>query len=551
MAWIALATVVALLLFGLFVPVYTDEIGWRFQERAGIDGIDMMINDVCGHNTLATPPWFMLPVRWFSAAANTALPSPLYVRIEGTGCALLWLTLLLQIIRLGTARHGERSYLTMLAAGLIGMGLLPLLMVMSRPEQPLIICTTAMVIIALAQGRDDRASNFVLPLKVAGVVALAAIALSYHLKGVLYSPVAAACIVTCRPGRHAVVSKVAGLACLIALTALAAAYWTSRFSCPGDPVLAAKLAHQNVLVMLGRPSEYLRHLPGLFLNALPQRYVALTVPAEMQMSGWIPAHTFPAWVAFVFGPLQILVWTTAIGMAALSLMLFAARHGVRAVLEVRFAAPLAILACVLVWGFSQNIKNDYEAAHVLPLLALAIVLSATLAEPAGAIPRLLHGLAPVAVALTMISTLVVVIYCVGPLTRAAGSPGFPPNQLYSVANFHFGQIRRDAYNAMQRAHFPKRRLRRVLVDDTTYFILQGSYLPLHRLGVIETWVGRNTDPVVYLVSRRSDGIVMGCKLLPQALQDVAVRSGAVCAVNASTLRAMVSAASSRDAEREL
>lgn len=52
---------VASLLGGMMLPVYTDEIGWRLQERAALDGVDKLYSDICGPNTLAVPPSFMWP----------------------------------------------------------------------------------------------------------------------------------------------------------------------------------------------------------------------------------------------------------------------------------------------------------------------------------------------------------------------------------------------------------------------------------------------------------------------------------------------------------
>ena len=80
----------AAILCGMFLPVYTDEVGWRFQERAGIDGVDKMFAETCGANTLARPPFFMMPVRAYSAFFNTAFADPFFVRVSGVLYALAW-----------------------------------------------------------------------------------------------------------------------------------------------------------------------------------------------------------------------------------------------------------------------------------------------------------------------------------------------------------------------------------------------------------------------------------------------------------------------------
>ena len=71
------ASVFVLAVLGaLFLPVYSDEIGWRFQERAALDGVDRLFSDICGPNTLAVPPFFMMPVRYFSAYTNLLFADP-------------------------------------------------------------------------------------------------------------------------------------------------------------------------------------------------------------------------------------------------------------------------------------------------------------------------------------------------------------------------------------------------------------------------------------------------------------------------------------------
>ena len=55
---IALGSLAAMLAFGLLLSAYSDEIVWRFHERAALDGgFDVWLNDSCGINTIARAPW--------------------------------------------------------------------------------------------------------------------------------------------------------------------------------------------------------------------------------------------------------------------------------------------------------------------------------------------------------------------------------------------------------------------------------------------------------------------------------------------------------------
>ena len=77
--------------------------------------------------------------------------------------------------------------------------------------------------------------------------------------------------------------------------------------------------------------------------------------------------------------------------------------------------------------------------------------------------------------------------------------------------------------------------RRLLIDDVTYLALQRDLLPFHQLGVLRVWTGSIDDPVRYLVSRHSDGVVVACANLPKHMAAAASRSGGICAISRRTL----------------
>ena len=149
MPYVLFAALVGSIVAGMLLPVYTDEVAWRFSMRAALDGVDKLYSDTCGPNTLATPPFFMMPARYFSAWVNMALPSPFYVRLEGVLCGLtasgmLW-TLTQKIAPAGATRNAVR----MLVFALLCFGMMPLLLVWSRPEQPLLLALLSALLVAL------------------------------------------------------------------------------------------------------------------------------------------------------------------------------------------------------------------------------------------------------------------------------------------------------------------------------------------------------------------------------------------------------------------
>jgi hypothetical protein len=422
------------------------------------------------------------------------------------------------------------------------MGLLPFVMALSRPEQPVIMATTAIIIIALVPLPTRNAAPWT-GVKVALILVLAAIAMSYHLKGVLYSVVAATCLAVCARGRGTVLPRIAGCIALLALTASAALYWIGRFQCPGDPKLAAMLARENLAAVIAEDGSPVDLVLEAVRGANPFNYVHLATPTAWPMSNWLPPEMFSGPQTAVVGVFLYLSWAIAFALTMLTLVGFFSRAGWRGLAEPRVLIACAIFGCVLVWGASQLNKNVYEASHVLPLLLVCFALIWSLPEP----DYLDFGRIATAVPLgfvtaALISQAVVLGASAGPLLRAAQVPGYPQRQPFSVSLANYDAVRHNIRRAMALSGIRSDRpLRRLLVDDLTYLALQQYSLPLHRLGVLSTWNGSIDDPVKYLRSRHSDGVVVGCSVLPPDMLAAASRSGQICAISRAGLDKLASA----------
>jgi hypothetical protein len=530
--WVALAGLVVSVSAGMLVPVYSDETGWRFQERAGLDGgLDMTWSDVCGPNSIARAPWFMMPVRWFSAASNQALADPLFVRIEGVACALAWIALFWILTRRLVGQQARRAEIRTLTFSLLGLGVLPYVLVLSRPEQPLILATALVLLLTFA--RPPRIPPVPLAwLKAAGIVALATLALSYHIKGVLYAGLAAICLVVSAKGRGTLAPRVAGVAALAGLCFAAAKYWAGRFSCPGDPQLAALLDSVNVASLLANRGQLSTVVGKMIVGADPLAFVGAAAPRSDPLSNWLPPGLFPLPVATVLLAGMFLLWGGAILLAVTALGRFAINARGRMFADPRMVVALALLGLVLAWGAFQLNKNVYEAGHILPSLAVLAALAFTLPESGARLSLYRSRLTTAALAFALCSELVVLGLTLPALAGAARAPGYIRNQPYSITAFGYTTVRRDIAAARAASGMPTDRgLERPMIDELTYLALQDSHLPIHRLGVLSDWRGGITDPVGYLRSHNSDGVIVGCHLLPAAMRAAGSRSGEICAIS--------------------
>jgi hypothetical protein len=297
------------------------------------------------------------------------------------------------------------------------------------------------------------------------------------------------------------------------------------------------LARENVAAVITEGGGITELVLQAVRGANPLNYVALAVPTAWPMSNWLPPEMFSEAVTRVVGLFLYLGWLAAFVLALVALVRHFSESGWRGLAEPRVPIIFAILGCVFVWGASQLNKNAYEAAHVLPmsLVAFALAWSLPKTDLTGT-SRLEAALPLVFVIAAALSQVLVLGASTTPLLRAAQVPGYPARQPFSVSIAGYDTVELDIERAMTEAGIPTDHpLQRLLIDDLTYLALQRHHLPLHRLGVLSTWNGSIDEPVTYLRSRDSDGVIVGCQYLPTDMRAAASRSGEICALSRTTL----------------
>jgi hypothetical protein len=530
----AFAGFVVSLLAGLLVPVYTDEIGWRMQLRAGIDGgVDRLLSDICGPNTIAAPPWFMLPLRSLTGWLNLTFADPLYVRIVGVACAIGFAFALRALIARLAGSPLRRNVLTALAFGLLGLGVLPLMLTMSRPDQAVLVLAIGAVLATVVAGQEPedvpRARAWLWPLVVLG---FGVAAVSWHLKGILFAPLFLLCLAFAGRGRRALGLRLALAALFAGLSLQAASYWSQRLQCPGDPVLAAKLAEQNIASLVASGGDWRTVAATALRGANPNGYILLAEARRSPMSTWLSYGRIDQTGTLVRLAPMLLAWN-ALLLAGL-VCLVRALAGLWRERRVAFA-PLAAatsIGLMTVWGMSQLTRNDYEAMVVLPVLALAIVLSLASVPWPERRSRQAALAAGALAAISLIAQADVLRRYLPTLLPPLSQPGAVAGQGFSVSPWRYGELRetiRDTarlcgIGAAGRAHRP-------LLDDVTYFAMADSYRPFHVLGVFEKWNGSIRDPEAYLRAQGSEGMILHCRLLTPEAQARGRRRGDFCCIS--------------------
>lgn len=517
------------LLSGIFLPVYVDEIGWRFHIRSELDGVDKFLSETCGPNTLAVPPFFMRPIRILSAGLNLRFADPFFVRLSGVCLALVLAGLFVLLIRKVASSRPILESMQIAAFGLLGLGTLPLLFVWSRPEQPLLICVTGALLACSDSWRGEVTSIPTAVSRSALIVVLAIVSLSYHAKAVALTPIFALCLVVGSGSKANVAIRMACLLLLTAATVSAANYWQDRLACPDDPILAAKLAEQNVSAMLASGNDPTHVISRLLRNIDFIQYFQLASPQTNPMSAWIADNAVTArqadlWLLFV-SLAWVAMWTVGIVCMA---------HAAIAALRCRVLNPRLLIATTLmfvaiVWSSTQTIKNVYDSTFLLPLLILSIIFAMSSANLS---QRALLWLSPVLLWLgvgAVVSTLCLGISYFPSLWAASQHTAYLPGQPFSQSVFGYRSIQPQILVAARFCRIGKKgRPKSLLIDDVTYFTFMASYRPEHYTGVFGPWNGQISKPAEYLSSIGSDGAVLGCHLLDPGLRKKAHQFGPFC-----------------------
>jgi hypothetical protein len=523
---IALALLILSISSALLLPLYSDDISWRFQlARILQDGwVDRFIGDSCGANTRVVPPLFMWPVRLVSSYWTGILSDPRVVRVAGVTLAIAVVLLFRSVVGASERGNARREAAWTLCCLLLALGVLPWELAMSRPEQPILLLLLGSVALAVSAGRRNGRHVLV----ASSLIAFFAIwSFSYHLKALFYLPTFLACLWITSYRRAPVWAPLVLTAIILGTATSAYLYWSTRFQCPADPIMSRTLDNENlasVLLRAGLPT-FIQHVPVMLSNAVPIEYIKLALPNDFHTSSWLPFKTMSPFIRISWRAISFSAWAVALLLGASSLLLAIKR---KRVADPRAIIALTLLVGLMAWGALQSQKNDYEAGLYLPLLLLAILLlyfSSGISETW--VQRLTVCVAPIVIGTQIALHAVYMPQLISELRNV----GYIRNQRSSIPVWTYPSYVPRALAAAAKCGIHRNdKLQRLLVDDQTYFLFARTYRPLLYVGVTEAWRGGITDPSEYLNKTGSSGAVLACKYLDKfpASRAKAIATGDIC-----------------------
>jgi len=535
---LAAATVVllflALIVSGLLVPIYADEVSTKMTQAT------VFLND--GRMLTAIPQCLpeltmRIPASWYPAAAIYQLTyhdlSPLMIRVSGVILALLFV--FMAALGLKRVVPENLSYGPLLAGfvAVLGLGVLPLTLVLSRSEQWFLLLLTYFVFFPLI---NKNRGMFFSGLHALVFVTCTSLLFYTHPKAAFFAPVVIVSgWISFRGCRWLQMFTLAFAIVCLAQSVLAA---KELFNCENAPIIAAAFSKQtsSLSALMVQPLGLVLELGGNLVT-FPQKIIDHSVFQVAYQSFWlpsIPVGDARDGLVRLVNPLiaGCLLLVIALGLTIPPVaFVFARIQGTSG--NVHFLAGtlwfslVAHLAIYRTWNF-------YGGILVIGTLVLLITLSL------GSVPWTKYWRRAGAAVLFLLCTIfvlsaLVLASSVVPrlMNDGEGRDFGLPGQPLSVPTFTYAAQREKIRLFASACGLEGDGARRLVVDDLTYFAFDGLHEPMHLVYLSESGMGpdiKGGDLIGFLNRMASPGVIAQCTFLPPAVRQHAMEDGNLCCV---------------------
>jgi len=525
-----LALLALQLSIAFFLPIYTDEIGfkWDYARAFLDDGRTQLLTISCRADPTSAWPWLWIPARALDALLYQDLSDLSKLRVLGLAYAgVFFVSLYLLVRRAGTAFAGAPGWLVFaFGASFCALGVLPFLLVMNRPELELMAALALMLVVTLRDAH--RPPEWVLAVAVA---VLQYYLFSRHPKALLLVPLFLACWLALPVGRAA---RVLGALWTAILAGSLFLFYSAHLQCPLDGYVRA-LTAANVLapaMLLEDPRYFLWRGFENLLGSL--QYVGNTAFRVEYQSDWLPADASRDRGLGRLASLGIeIAWLAPLAVSILGVLRLATKRLFQRAAPERTAAASAVfvglLASVALTCFFQIQRNDYRSTQILlSLLLCALLALVAVFEPLK--PRTWRT------AMALVFAVAIAPPVMAQSARAEAPvdlwsrPGPTIGQRFSVGHIGYARFRSELVElgrecGISEDHPPAH----LALDDATYPAFWRSRLPYHLVYLTGGWANGIGDLKSFLEQRRYGGVVSVCDRLPRSLRQAAkTRNGLCC-----------------------
>jgi hypothetical protein len=545
----ALAAALVLLVFlviviaGIFVPLYGDEVAVKFMRGMFIANgwkINTLVPQ-CNVDYLRSVPALFVPAALVYDFAY-AHATPLGIRVGGMITALCWIALTgMTLHRL--VRTRPLNWLMFAAVlAVAGLGVMPMTLVMARGETLLLLMLTLFVYLSAASPR--RVASASRPELLGWVVlwcVLVSVFFYTHPKTLFFFPllIIGAWLSFWRRSRILAMA----MSGYILLTLWQSLQYTLAVTqCPNAPLYASSTL--TVTTPLGlafsAPLEFIKALL-VNLHSAPAAVSATMAFGDTYQSGWLAptpgVHALPvtSWTNAAMGWAVTVLFVIG---AVLPPLVFALR------LMRRQPIGTALWCSAGLWiGLLGHVSlyrswNFYASALVLPPMAFMIALSLASPPQAQPVPKRHRAVIAVLIslyALFFISAGILLVKVMPATMHAtlAGGIGMPGQEI-SVSDLNFAARRAQIRDFAKRCHIDGDGARHLVVDNLTFFAFDKLRAPLQSDYLNDNSFGVDYPGDAQLTLLRNAGarhVISQCGLLSSSLLRRATREDNLCCLD--------------------
>ncbi len=522
---------------GILLPIYTDEVVSKIYHSRLFD--EGLANWTTGLPQCATSFHTPLPVALYFGALVSSLTyynvDPVLLRLIGMLNIPILVAIFVYLVR--KISKGRVSYLGAVGGvvGFLGLGVLPFLLIINRPEQILIL--SLMFFIAAPMLAKNKSPN--IQLAISGLfIAATSIFFFAHSLALFFIPVVfvSAGYLAWRQNYRFVIMMV--LFGVVAYTAFQSYHYSKDFTQCDDAPIVATIMRSGTLdphLIATNPKEFFQKGLRNVMTASPA-VIARALFARQYQSDWLPKN--PTLHADYFLMIVIALTMVIFGLllyGAIGLLVVRVVYCIRhRSIDFNTAIAMSLAAGLFTHEFFYNTWNFYTASLVICVsfvIALLSLSSFSLCEKNRRSARALFLFVMVVSLFSQVELLKTTLPQLATIPSAATKIAEQP---LSIPVFPYHANKEQIYQAGQACNISKSgKNTRIVVDEFTSFAFLRADEPI-LISYISGFFGQDIGEgglVDFLKSIGSAGLITRCSSLPQGLLNSDIhRLGGVCCI---------------------
>jgi hypothetical protein len=544
LALVVLALFALALLAGFFVPVHTDEVGWKMVSARVFEehGTQVTLFPQCSASFVRNVEASFYPGAVVFALLYSSL-GLVGLRIMSILSAFVIFGLLGLVACRPIEARSTRVAVVAAVASFLGLGVMPLVFILVRNEQMMLLCLLAFCLLPIAAAKYDRSriANILVPLS---FIVTTSVFFFSHSKALFFLPFVLAAAVFTAPWNRS-----RWLLVLVPFIFFAAfqdyvrgVAWTS---CDDAPFTHARLVDLTLS-------------PGLLFTD-PRRFLSLGFEDLVEMPtriiegigfradyGWLPSpdgKRMGGLLRIVDGAAHVPIRVAIVGVPIVIALRLRRWRELRGEASHRFILGSTLFIGVLANSFFYRQFAFYNCTLSVPALALSAVLVLVTEARQPLLPARVSQLGgPFLASLLVVgcASLIGLLVQLGPGLLANGSRRGAVAEEYprSVPIFGYEDDKSKIRALGRECGITGDGATRLVVDDATYYAYEHLRQPINLLYITDAGYWGDDfqgEKVIDLLRRlRSSGVITRCMMIASAMKTRArVRDG-YCCVGADT-----------------